>query len=476
MKKIFKILSSFLLALTFVSCGTLVKPNSSSSSSSSGIGGGENPTVGDSGIEFTVTLLLNDKPFNRCVDTTVNWSDGVSLYTADVNVSGVGSIIGLDGEYEVTLSNLPEGYTYDPNVYTTSNDDPNIEIVIWELYYPRIIEGETDGSDLYKSIKIQRTGVFRTTIESARQIVYYEFAPMQNGQYVIESIVDTRANEVNPIANVHVGTFAYKPSSPSYILNDESDQCSTYTKNFLYEIKVDASNVGNVYSYGIRATQINGNYPVTVDFLILREDEYKRGSSRGVMKYSTFLNGDTAPKRAQDPESGYEWVGAETDLVSQKIFESDNYVYSDPNNGGDGFYHVDTVDGPLLYAKISSANTFIDPGFNSVEDAGNKALTLSNGKENFKLMIEGYSSLKAKGYYITDEEKIICEKYPFGYAQYCNSDGAYPVNAEIQDFLQKYAVAHRFFADGNGRCESMGYYADEDDQWLFACGYYVKTS
>ena len=62
-----------------------------------------------------------------------------------------------------------------------------------------------------------------------------------------------------------------------------------------------------------------------------------------------------------------------------------------------------------------------------------------------------------------------------GYGQYCNSDGVTAVTEELKQFLQKYSVNQLLFFDGNGFVEtnpSVSVYATEDDQWLFACGYY----
>ena len=61
-----------------------------------------------------------------------------------------------------------------------------------------------------------------------------------------------------------------------------------------------------------------------------------------------------------------------------------------------------------------------------------------------------------------------------GYNAWCNSDGVAPVTAELADFLQKFAISQRYFADGDGWAErNNGIYAYEDSQWLFACGYYA---
>jgi hypothetical protein len=63
-----------------------------------------------------------------------------------------------------------------------------------------------------------------------------------------------------------------------------------------------------------------------------------------------------------------------------------------------------------------------------------------------------------------------------GYADYTNSDGVYAVTEELKHFLQSYSTSQRMFADGNGWVEenpTIKVDASEEDQWLFACGYYM---
>ena len=63
-----------------------------------------------------------------------------------------------------------------------------------------------------------------------------------------------------------------------------------------------------------------------------------------------------------------------------------------------------------------------------------------------------------------------------GYADWCNADGVVPVTEELAEFLQKFAISQRYFADGDGWVETnsrKSIDAYEDSQWLFACGYYI---
>ncbi len=64
-----------------------------------------------------------------------------------------------------------------------------------------------------------------------------------------------------------------------------------------------------------------------------------------------------------------------------------------------------------------------------------------------------------------------------GLSSYTNLDGVYGVTEQIKTFLQGFSITQRYFADGQGWVETHETYkvdAKEADQWLFACGYYVK--
>ena len=214
------------------------------------------------------------------------------------------------------------------------------------------------------------------------------------------------------------------------------------------------------------------------------------------------------------------WTYPEVEYNGVNQFDGSLFEY----NEEDGVYHVyDEVKyadndgwGPVLYAQITQPTRFFAPyngmpiSLVNIEDPGNKCLTVSQGTENYKLFIQGYSSLATSKYFCgTDckgchkdpitQEDLVCNdvgltclpgcltctkscrgcpaeaKNVWGYAQFVNTDGAYPVTKEMQEFLQKFAVAQRYFMDGNGWAETYlqpTIDCKEEDQWLFACGYY----
>ena len=195
---------------------------------------------------------------------------------------------------------------------------------------------------------------------------------------------------------------------------------------------------------------------MTVDFRITYEGEYYEHDI-----VSTVIEAKEA--NFQTPEfssSKYTYINSDGGTGSYYAGKTNgtgliigsNFKYNEET----GYFHVydskTNTFGPILCAKITQPCAFYDPegALNMIESHGNKNLTVSNGTENYKQFIE------------------------VDYAAACNSDGVCYVTKELMEFLQKFSISQRLFFDGNGFVETTGVFALEDDQWLFACGYYVE--
>ena len=491
--------------------------------------GGEVVTDEDGNVDpnpYTVTLTVEGRPYTPSATNpiTVRWSNGFSLHTADVGEGGVARIGGLDGDYDVTLSSVPEGYAYNPNIHRATGDDRNIEIELYPL-----TEATGKSNDLYHGIRMRYTGVYCTEITSADKEVYFEFIPTESGTYSVESWMDTEADNVNPSVNYYGANSAFR--SFQYRV-DEGGAASAYTKNFKLDVQMAEENFSTggsvVFVFGVKATSKTNEYPVKVYFAVTLDGEFSYNLPEAKM---------VGPQEelVQQPNydrTQYEFVGAEfRETVGDNsgwTFDADNYKLWSREEGGDGYYHLfNTAEypethgyGPILYAHVSSACRFLaGASFSNIEYQGNKALTISDGTENYKLFIEGYDALtyytlspnnpngqppylctlncpcRLKG--TNDSVALIgsvgcciegctkcdagCNNLPEelighkGYADYTNSDGCYAVTQELKDFLQKFSVSQLLFFDGEGFVEThetIQIYAEEEDQWLFACGYY----
>lgn len=485
MKKIIALFLGIMLSLACL-CACEVQAGGKGSDSSSGAYGTQSSGSEDNSSEevvdnvlsetsYTVTLLLDGMQFKPSGNTYAQWTkitetgDITGFKTASFNQDGVAFVNGLDGEYRVTLGNVPDGYAYNPNLYYASGESRNTVI---ELY--PIIQTQGTGADEYENIiHIRQEGVYRVTISKLYGVqkgVYFQFSiPKDGGVYSVQSLVDVMENTINPVAEIYTGT-GVGAKFWSYTIDDGVEfENGSYTKNFYFEGQASEEQGGfGIIPFAVRATTNTGKFPVTVDFLVSRKDDFPSTHQDAELVYAKQLPKEKAP------EGNGTWTGAETYKFGQWIFDGANYVY----NEDDGFYHVGTKDGPYLYVTLDVPDRFLPPytppgsdvsypvSFTTIENIAPTAylrvaeLDRRTGERTGKLL--HYKPM------IEQQYKLVC-----------NSDGRCLVTQELQWFLQEICESKAYFNDGYGWVETeslavCGYSisAAEDDQWLFACGYY----
>ena len=530
MKKFLPILSLLLAATLLLSaCGeynpAVILPGNNrdteADTSADGVVTDENGDIDED--PFTVTLKVGDEVYIPSEEhpISVQWNDGYSVHTAPIGQDGVARVGGLDGDYRIRLTSIPEGYTYNPNAYTATNHDRNLEI---QLH--KIVTTRGHGDQLYNAIEIKNTGLYCVELTSATHEIFFEFAPPKSGTYSVESWMDTIDNTINPQAKYY-GANAFNKKYQHTA--DDGGAEGTYTKNFKLDVQIAdemISDGGQVtFSFGVLSTSTDGTYPIKVYFAITLDGEFSLNHTEAQMMYPADEHLATAPEY---DKSKYEFVGAETLQTqgsnSANVFDGKNYKLWPISEGGDNYYHVYSVEqypesngyGPILYAYINQPCRFLEDPFTGIEMRGNKALTVSNGTENYKLFIEGFHGLvidppgdNGPYFCVTNcpcRENNACESAKLGfengacsdacenchvdcrrcpteafgmqgYGDRCNSDGVTAVTEELKQFLQKYSINQLLFMDGNGFVETnpaISVYALEEDQWLFACGYYVE--
>ena len=437
----------------------------------------------------------------------VYWNDGYNVHVAKVDEYGFASITGLDGDYRVTLSTVPQGCAYDSNAYTATNHNKNIVIDLYDL---NLLRGS--GTGLYECYNITDTGVYTVTIEDESQFSYIQFAPQMNGVYTVESWVNAVEDDVSPICMAYLGSSQYKHGE--YRVTDVGI-CGSYTRNFIHTVNIADQNISSggsqTFTFAVGAETKSGVYPVNLTFAIKRNGGFDLET---IEKHSVLPSHDWTDFDfdAFNALAGGEIVGAEvpySDVYTSPVFDDDYYKVWEVSEGGDGVYHVYDPNkypetggyGPILVAYITEPCRYIDRSFTTIEDAGNNALVV-NGTEVYRLFIKGFEAMASTGYYCIDrcpchvdgsvracpEGCIDCtiecdhpsaaEMNLKGYADYVNADGVAPVTPELKQFLQSFAITRGYFADGEGWVETNPDYAAdayEDSQWLFACGYYSNN-
>lgn len=435
-------------------------------------------TPSGGGESFSATVTYNGAPFITSADEPifVQWTDGYSYYS-DAADGGVATVTGLDGDYRVTLKNVPEGYTYDPNAIVATNDNRNVEIKLYKLTKLRGLTSSS-GSSEYKCINITGTGFYSVEIKRASQAVFYEFHPNGPGVYTIESWVDITENTVNPKIDIYYGNIAAKYFD--YTL-DDGGPSSTYTKNFVHTVNVDDSNIsgagggGVSFTFAVKLTEITGKYPEKINFVVKRDGEFDVSSA----EYEMVIPTERFVTTPEYDKNVYKYVEAYTTEGGVSIYDGTRFGYND-ERGCYCLYNEQTglFDGPILYAKISQPTKYVDRALAYIEQ-DNNCLRVS-ATEDYSLFIKGWSAIVSEWDIwlesLSDDEFAYYAGsiYTDGYGTHCNSDGVYKVTEELKEFLQKFSISQLYFRDGDGWVERDGVYAAEDDQWLFACGYYVE--
>ena len=482
MKKIISLFLSALLSLVFL-CGCAVETGGKSSSSA----GGESSNSGGNNSEtenvlneqsYTVTLELDGKQFKPGnVGMYAQWTgitetgEITGFTKAEFNENGIAFANGLDGEYRVTLGNVPDGYAYNPNLYVTSGNSRNIVIQM----YP-IVQTRATGEDFYENvISIRQLGVYRVTLDKVyphKEGVYFQFnIPVDGGVYSVQSIVDIMENNINPVAEIYTGSTVYKTWSYTCDGGVEFENGS-YTKNFYFEGQASSDQQGHaVIPFAVRATTNTGTLPMTVDFLVWRKDDYESTHKDAEMIYAKECPTQKAP------EGVGTWTGAETHENGQWIFNGNNYVY----NEEDGFWHVGTKDGPYVYVNMTNPDRLFKPFFPSPGEGYVEGIPVSLAQAEY-IVPEAFLRVAQLDKETGERTGKMIHYKPMieeQYAKVCNSDGRCLLTEELRWFLQEMAESKGYFNDGYGWVEKYsvevcGYSisALEDDQWLFACGYY----
>lgn len=438
--------------------------------SQSGTNHGDGNQGGSQGGDVTVdedvyTVRFSEKiPYAYIAGIQVIWTDIESIngafYSAYFDKDGVASVSGLDGDYRVTLSATPEGYTYNPNIYFANSDSKDITIKLFELLEPDNASTAT-GLDRYHSFLLSSTGAYRAvlTADNFENGLWFTYKPTLTGNYSFESMIDITQNKLNPILDQHNGTFAFVTEFPSQTVNDGGES-NTFTKNFRWEVTLKS--VGNVYHFRLYAETLDkGVFPLYVDFILDRDGELTNGSANNTQRVEVTHDFDAIADVAYSDIAGsFRWYGNfdgnNTILDGSKVFYAGDGAQTPEEKKANDYYYVIDSNGnkKILYAKIDGAFVFEEE-----DGKGFSNPLLKNRK------IEGRDENNNVCFYYYDE-------FITTYATKAVKDGCYPVTAELKLLLQRYSIWQSLFRDGEGGAEAY-FMSSETNQWLFDCGVFI---
>ena len=447
MKNLLKIISLVTL-ISLSGC----KGNTSTNSSNSNVNSNSVSTNSSSSlhapegtIQYKVQVLLpNGEKAGEGLQ--VQWCDDTNCFSANTDANGVATTFLAPKEYDVHIYNYAETYACELGL-KSNEDNASIEVKLQDILSYK------GGNGSIEDPYIAHEGVYNVTlsdIDTEAKVaspVFVGFVPNRPGKYIIESWTENTDS-----INTNVG---YYGSNPHFYpeVPDISDDDNGDTDNFKLEFNIGIEEFVNTGEYDVDGNLIyekdaNGNYVSggVYRFGIGATNIRREKSFPIVIKY---LEHYETPKIIVDEVPVTETLTKCEDNNDGKVWKDcklnglDTVVYNEETSS----YHLENEDGYKLYAKITQpALPYIDKAFTEVEDAGSNALTLDNGTKSYTKFIDTY-------------------------AEYCNSDGVYPLTNELKTFLELY-----FNKNADWISSVSENVVDNEYGWLFAVGYYADLA
>lgn len=432
---------------------------------------------------YTVTVYYNNAVFKTNDEITVVWQGEDGSVLKKLNPDGTADAGVLDGDYSIYLLGLPDKYSYNPNIYKATDSKRHVDIFLVSLRKPLRGDGGIHASSPNMAVYqgggcfvINKQGAYRVQCKKG-QFYYFEYEPTDPGIYYIRSWANVYEDEVNPILQVWEGNVGFKWLGETIDGGGDSLK-DGYTKNFRYVFKVPQSELRNTYTFGVSAESKTEQYPVTVEFEIICVKDYIAGYEIN----NPPVQATEIDKIETTPETSANYIYADE---GTKLFNSKGYRYDEQGN-------VTATYDRIKYDEENGVYRIYDEEKYSSTGGYGPYLCCELQKEipcystttlyeaNFVGLGDNYLKL-----FIWDEELedyIYIDYTDFirvDYASKCNSAGVCYVTKELKEFLQLFAINHTLWTDGvnapAGSPEDNGYDANQDDLWLFACGYYDEV-
>ena len=410
------------------------------------------------GAILSVTLMAYDE--------TGESGDYVTYY-ATSNANGIATLI-LTGEtqesvdgYEVHIT-PPAGYQYAGDGIGTNDEDRTIVLE----------KARTDGNygdfSMVNAIVTDELGLATTVSISMYTLgapdtydvlfdeedtteYFYTFQTTTAGRYRVTldlpEGIDLAVKEYSPY-EASMSAFYLAQRGPV----DEAGNMITDATVLEFEISEEhaADLRSSTHTFGISLTSEDVTLPVELQFTLERIGD-PTPAPTGIEE---LVVAEHVPEALEVP------VGLLTGVALDGSLE---FVLD-----SDGYYHIGTVDGPYLLAKLNGASRYMDASFSTAEMSGNKNLHIpgSVNPETNTYPVYAYVSY-------VDPNADILEVDPNSFiAQYssaCNGDGVVRVTEELRLFLERYA----------GYMGAMGIYqgaVDAENYWLIPCYYYQSDA
>ncbi len=150
----------------------------------------------DTDDKYKVKVMYPDgTPVNGGVN--VQWCDSKNCFPpVTIDTNGIAKIDLKDNDYYIHIDDIPSGYTYNPNAYTTNAENKYIEIVLLKL------DSFSSGDGTKGNPYVVSTGTYTVSYEAAgaANAKYISFTATETKTYNIQSLSTEQlaTNEIDP--------------------------------------------------------------------------------------------------------------------------------------------------------------------------------------------------------------------------------------------------------------------------------------
>lgn len=418
---------------TFGGSGTIVIDASFVAGTTGGEGGGEGDGEegGDVGGDTDPDALVSvtDEPV-KADEPWVYTFTAVTTGTLNIkNSEGVCyKIFGLEGpdseSLRYTSSQYSAGTEADYRVevageitvkvwaYDYGEVDGNISVTL--TFTPDEGEQEVQKEEYIVSDIMLGLGDNSLTLDENAITTIYEFCPEETGVYVF-----TVNNQTALVGYWGAGSF--------FVWDQTENKTNT--------LEQELNAVGQIIMVGVSG--VEGEFTLTVE---------KKGDAEEIVnvEYEDYVN-------THFPDSSNNLVlGEGEELVRVDISEAVTVV-----KGEDGFYHMGTADGPILYVDLDNEMATMTDAYYGSMGAITLRGQLRDADGNILKAYNFLGSLKA-------------------YIDAKDDEGMYPMTEDLVIFLKAYGGVNGWFMPGLSAFDAINADHNADSAWLVCC-YYVPA-
>lgn len=355
-------------------------------------------------------------------------------------------------EIEIHLLNLPSNLTYTQPVRMKKGETKTIKLTQVQSSLSTPQSGSGTGSYMTgddNSNKIELStfdpyvvteGSYSLLFTSASQKIFYEFIPSEAGIFKVYSTGYIDASIVH-LQGTRTGTL-YRWLEDEFVSDDVSDT----DLNFCYQFEVEQG-------------AIDGDLCFYFEVSIKSEDDVDSEAVITFQYVSEGNSGSNDPIDVNTQETLVDYADPIDDYYPMPLDGSAVYV----KNESDGFYHKDTVNGPIVFADLGTDSTL-----------NTRHVGINNTPNGLGL---GFTKIVAQGATLVIEiDKVMYDYLPMitAYTTHSNSYGRYPLTDELIDFLGNYLT----IKDGIDNFEERNptITLPQTNPWLVWCGFYEGVS